>query len=274
VPLFVPHPAFDLPDAEALLWRSAPELPPPPDVYLDRAAEVRPPARTAVLLTRQEELVLFVRLNFARRRAAETADPGWAARARDLEDAVVRYNVGLVVSVAGHDEEAAAAGLATLLKAARHFDAARGWKFSTYAMRAVCRSISRLRARQARRIASSRAVICAGEKVLSLGDGSRSIVAHRAAREAERDAQREEERAERLRDAVSRAGLTPDERHVLSRRVGAEAKPPSFEAIGRELGFTKERARQLHAGALAKVRAAYEGQPPRSAPPEPSPRGA
>lgn len=268
---FVPHPAFDLPDAEALVWRSAPELPPPPDVYLDRAAEVRPPTRPSVLLTRQEELVLFVRLNYARRRAAETADPDWAARARDLEDAVVRYNVGLVMSVAGYDEEAEAEGLATLVHAARHFDAARGWKFSTYAMRAVCRSISRLRGRQARRAASGRAVLCAGDEALQQGESARSIAAHRAAREAERAAEREEERAERLRAAVARAGLTPDERHVLSRRVGVEGRPPSFEAIGRELGLTKERARQVHEGALAKVRAAYEVG---SAPPEPSPRGA
>lgn len=259
---FVPHPAFDLPDAESLVWRSAPELPPPSDVYFDRAAEVRSSTRPSVLLTRQKELVLFVRLNYARRRAAETADPDWAARARDLEDAVVRYNVGLVMSVAGYDEEAEAEGLATLVHAARHFDAARGWKFSTYAMRAVCRSISRLRGRQARRAASGRAVLCAGDQVLQQGESARSIAAHRAAREAERAAEREEERADRLRNAVARAGLTPDERHVLSRRVGAEGRPPSFESIGRELGLTKERARQLHEDALAKVRAAYEG--PRS----------
>src|SRR5690606_38630310 len=122
---------------------------------------------------KQEELVLFLRLNFARKRAHETADPTWAARARNLEDAVVRYNVGLVLSVARGDEETEAEGLATLVNAARHFDAARGWKFSTYAMRAVCRTISRLRTRQARRAAHERAVVCAGEEVLSLGDGTR-----------------------------------------------------------------------------------------------------
>jgi RNA polymerase sigma factor (sigma-70 family) len=268
---FVPHPAFDLPDAEALVWRSAPELPPPPDVYLDRAAEVRPPTRPSVLLTRQEELVLFVRLNYARRRAAETADPDWAARARDIEDAVVRYNVGLVMSVAGHDEEERAEGLSALVLATRNFDAARGWKFSTYAMRAICRRISRLRGRQARRAARSRAVVCAGDEVLQQGESARSMAAHRAAREAERSAGREEERAERLRDAVARAGLTPDERHVLSRRLSGDGKPAIFAEIARELGLTKDRTRLRYESALAKVRAAYEDG---SAPPEPSPRGA
>lgn len=255
-PPFVRHPAFDLPDAEELIWRTAPELPPPPDVQLDRAADVRPPARTAVLLTRGEELVLFLRLNFARKRAHETADPTWAVRARDLEDAVVRYNVGLVLSVARGDEEAEAEGLATLVNASRHFDAARGWKFSTYAMRAVCCTISRLRTRQARRAAHERAVVCAGEEVLSLGDGTRSLAAHREVREAER----EQDRAERLRDAVKAAGLTESERRVVALR----SDDLLYKDIGHRFGKTKEWARQQHQSALAKIRAAYLGEPPPS----------
>lgn len=253
-PPFVRHPAFDLPDAEELVWRTAPELPPPPDVQLDRAADARPPARPAVLLTRQEELVLFLRLNFARKRAHETADPTWAVRARDLEDAVVRYNVGLVLSVARGDEETEAEGLATLVNASRHFDAARGWKFSTYAMRAVCRTISRLRTRQARRAAHERAVVCAGEEVLSLGDGTRSVAAHRATQEAER----EQDRAERLRDAVKAAGLTESEQRVVTLR----SHDLLYKDIGHRFGKTKEWARQQHQSALAKIRAAYRGERP------------
>ena len=50
------------------------------------------------------------------------------------------------------------------------------------------------------------------------------------------------------------ATLTPRERLVIHKRYFEEAKQ-TFEAIGRELGLSKDRVRQLEAGALAKLNA-------------------
>lgn len=53
--------------------------------------------------------------------------------------------------------------------------------------------------------------------------------------------------------AQALAQLTPREKHVIQRRYFAEAGV-TFEAIGRELGLSKERARQLERAALEKIR--------------------
>jgi len=50
--------------------------------------------------------------------------------------------------------------------------------------------------------------------------------------------------------------LAANERTVLRRRFGLEGDPPeSLEAIGRRLGLTRERIRQIEGGALRKLRA-------------------
>ncbi|MBK8209671.1 MAG: sigma-70 family RNA polymerase sigma factor [Rhodospirillales bacterium] len=56
--------------------------------------------------------------------------------------------------------------------------------------------------------------------------------------------------ADALHTAV--AGLSPREQLVIRKRYLDEAKQ-TFEAIGRELGVSKDRARQLEARALAKL---------------------
>jgi RNA polymerase sigma factor (sigma-70 family) len=50
--------------------------------------------------------------------------------------------------------------------------------------------------------------------------------------------------------------LAENERRVLRRRFGLEgAEPQTLEAIGRQLGLTRERVRQIEAAALRKLRA-------------------
>lgn len=59
-----------------------------------------------------------------------------------------------------------------------------------------------------------------------------------------------------LADALHRAiaGLTPREQVVIRKRYFEDVRQ-TFEAIGRELGVSKDRARQLEARALAKLQA-------------------
>lgn len=49
--------------------------------------------------------------------------------------------------------------------------------------------------------------------------------------------------------------LAENERRVLRRRFGLEGSPETLEAIGRDLGLTRERIRQIEAAGLRKLRA-------------------
>jgi RNA polymerase primary sigma factor len=68
--------------------------------------------------------------------------------------------------------------------------------------------------------------------------------------------------AEEASDAVDRqkvrralGGLPERERRVIELRFGIDCEPHSLEAIGRELGLTRERVRQLESVSLAKLEA-------------------
>ena len=58
-------------------------------------------------------------------------------------------------------------------------------------------------------------------------------------------------RARAVREAL--ADLPERERRILELRFGLDGDPQSLEAIGRELGLTRERVRQLEAQALASL---------------------
>ena len=67
--------------------------------------------------------------------------------------------------------------------------------------------------------------------------------------------------AETLRNWLSNAlhGLNPRERYIVAeRKLREEGK--TLESLGAELGLSKERVRQLEAGAFAKMRRSLEGQ--------------
>ena len=71
------------------------------------------------------------------------------------------------------------------------------------------------------------------------------------------------EEAERiLRDAGVRravAALPERERRVVELRFGFDGESLTLEAIGRELGLTRERVRQLEQSAFAKLAGELEG---------------
>jgi RNA polymerase primary sigma factor len=49
------------------------------------------------------------------------------------------------------------------------------------------------------------------------------------------------------------AKLPERERRIIELRFGLDGEPQSLEAIGKELGFTRERIRQLEAQAFARL---------------------
>jgi len=88
-----------------------------------------------------------------------------------------------------------------------------------------------------------------GEGQATIGD----IVADRAADPAERLAPLFQARAD-LASVLD--DLAVNERTVLRRRFGLEGDPPqTLEAIGKELGYSRERIRQIEAAGLRKLRA-------------------
>lgn len=259
----VPHPLYDDPDAERLLLHEAPEVP-RPDAGWFAAMVAGEPGRGAQpgwTPSRAENHVVLVQLRYAERRAAAGPDADrWAVLAARLRDDAATANLALVVAMVhryGYGdsfEERLGQAMLAMAQAVRCFDPLRGVAFSTYAGRCIRAAFGKQRFQHARRAAKPAGVVsCPGEEALYADDAARALVAHRA----ERLAERERDRAEEVAEFVARA-LSPEERHVLSRRLWAEGRPPSFRTIGREVGLTGERARQMYEGALARLREEHE----------------
>jgi RNA polymerase sigma factor (sigma-70 family) len=210
------------------------------------------------LLTAARERALFLKFNFhkwqfvhARRRM----EPQFA-RARDLvalettlqrvidtKNAIVRANLRLVVSVARKHlrpglnlMELISDGNITLMRAVEGFDIHRGHRFSTYATLALMKGFARgvgqmLAARRSTRDAM----------LSDLADANGSACVERAAHRDE------------VRHALGR--LSERERSVILAHFGLEeSSPATYEEVGRRLGLSKQRVRQIEQGALAKMR--------------------
>ena len=103
------------------------------------------------------------------------------------------------------------------------------------------------------------ASVSLNQAVGSDGDGELGeLFADQTAVDPEEEAS-ESIRRQAVRDIVSR--LPERERRVIELRFGlADGEPWALEAIGRELGITRERVRQLEATALRKLERALAGE--------------
>jgi RNA polymerase primary sigma factor len=227
---------------------------------------------TTRALTREEEQVLFQRFNYCRYRlmrvlrrfrgsrltlAAARETLRWDELAREARDAIVEANLGLVPTmiersrITGVDfNELISEGHLALLRAVSKFDVSRGFKFSTYACRAILSSISRSVALSVRH----RSVFPTEfDPDLQKSDDL----------ERRRDVV-ESDCAEALNAILARnlALLTPAEKRVLHERFGVvfadrRARPvpaKTLREVADLFGLTKERVRQIQNKALDKLR--------------------
>ncbi len=267
---YVPHPDYRLAATEDQLFGPQAEPVPVPtwrqfDADGGRSVSIKPRAG----LTREQESVLFMRYNYARYRLAGLMRAqrrrfshargrralSWYRRAMENRSALASANMPLVVAMAKRTHinsvefgELISEGNMALLRAVENFDVTRGFKFSTYACRAILKSFGRL----ATSVGKYRQHFPTEfDPALEQSD------------EVERRHRDQRELAlEDLRRVLEHnaASLTRVEQAVLSARfaLAGRDRPRTLEEVGQMVGLSKERVRQVQIRSLSKIRAALD----------------
>jgi RNA polymerase primary sigma factor len=226
------------------------------------------------VLTAEQEQVLFLRFNYCRYRmmrvlrkfrgkrldAAATRELlHWEHRAQEYRTDIVRANTSLVLAMARRSRnngvelsELVSEGNLALLRCVDKFDAARGFKFSTYACRAILASFSRAGSKSARYRSQFPAPYDPAME--------RSDYLETKRQETEYDCVQE------IRRILfeNTADLSTVERQVLDARFSLNRTPKpgerrmTLDQVGSRLGVSKERVRQIQNQAMIKLRAALE----------------
>ena len=223
------------------------------------------------LMKAAEERLMFLRFNYCKKRlsamqkqirggelnvalAREFID--WHRKLEHFREYLVRTNLALVLAMAKRTRlgdtdfaEIVSEGNMALLRAVDKFSIDRGFKFSTYACRAILKAFSRT-AMKASKHRTRFPVEFEPEM-------EQSDWADRRRDEVEDDC------IDELKAIVDRnlADLSSVEQTVIRRRFNwkqAEESPLTLEEVGKIIGVTKERVRQIQNKALAKIRSVME----------------
>jgi RNA polymerase primary sigma factor len=272
---FVSHDLFEKPDAEAFLFGQVDELTASSTCFQDDGRLRIGTNNGDGHLTAAQEILLFQRYNFARMKIASfiqqsgTVDDAisfegaryllaWAHRAEAIRAQIVQANMPLVLAMgkrtrlSGLDpNEMISEGNLALLRSVNKFDCSRGFKFSTYACRAILKSFSRVAMRTARYRGHFPTEFDPSLEKGDFTDRMRDDLEARCVDE--------------IREILSenRASLSDVEQMVIRERFAldaltAPAKGRTLEQVGTMIGVTKERVRQIQNKALAKLRAVLE----------------
>jgi RNA polymerase sigma factor (sigma-70 family) len=271
---FIGSQEFEAPGADDYILHSVPSAPlrvEPPGMA--RRVPAGLPAYLAnlfrlPLLTREGEVVLFRRMNYLKykaRRVIDSLDPETAHaveldriealldHAARIKNELVQANLRLVVSIAKRHLsqgqglfELISDGNMSLMRAVDKFDYTRGFKFSTYASWAIMKNFAR----------SVPALYHQRERYQTGWD---ELLDHTRALPLE---ETESDYAAAVRGTLDRmlATLEPREQSILRQRFGLDGlgEPQTLEQIGRSLGVSKERIRQLESRAMHKLRGGFE----------------
>jgi len=279
---FIDSPAFYEEGAEKKIYEEV-EQPPKPDTtwyhpVMDDISSAR--NRTVksaqqVILTGAQEKILFHQFNYARYRVWKLQQDVWASptrlptpdqadetlrwhrRADRIREQIAETNLALVLAMAKRTRmsevdfaDLVSEGNMALLRAVDKFDAGRGYKFSTYACRAILKAFSR----QGMKLSKYR------QRFPTDFDPKleRSNFLETKRSTFEKDA------AEEVKRIVldNRADLTEVERTVIGHRFNLEGKnddkPMTLEQVGQIIGVTKERVRQIQNKAMEKIKEKLE----------------
>jgi RNA polymerase primary sigma factor len=265
---YMPHPSFDDPAVRALILGP---MPAPLDGRAPRKSKAPkglPPYLASLyevpLLGREPEAHLFRKMNYLKFLANQIRDKVDPTRARtaDLDEIerlqeealavknqIIRANLRLVVSIAKRHVgptnnffELVSDGNMSLIRAVEKFDYARGNKFSTYASWAIMKNFARTIPEENYR-------------------RDRFVTGHDEMFEAAADNRTDEHEYEtslkRMQEAVKGmlGRLDDRERRIIVSRYGLNgANEQTLEQLGKELGITKERVRQIESRAQDKLR--------------------
>lgn len=266
------HPAFDEPCAEERFLAPIPREAPRPRRKRhsdDSGVHLldNPPQPNS-----DRERRLFLRLNYCRFRIMQVVERFanrrltlaavaelelWHRRAAETRSDIVAANVPLVLAMAKRTRvtsvdfaELISEGNMALLRAVDKFDCSRGFKFSTYACRAILKAFSR----QGMKLSKYR------QRFPTDFDPALEKSNHLETLRR----QHELESAEEVKHVVlnNDADLTDVEQTVIHHRFGIDLpenqEPLTLEQVGQIIGVTKERVRQIQNKALEKIRLALE----------------
>jgi RNA polymerase primary sigma factor len=271
---YVAHPSFDDASATAEILGPMPDSAGPGNgtgTATSREIIPLPDAdyEGSKYLTREQEAHLFRKMNFLKYQAAQHREAINPSRARTAEldridellreagairNRIIRSDLGLVVSIvkrlAGPSQDffdLVAEGNVSLIRASEQFDFARGARFCTYATWAIINNF----ARRTRRNRSRHVQFATGRETLL-----QSLADHRATGPA--DTIDQVPSPEVIRKML--CCLNDREQTIIVSRYGLAADKQTLVQVGRELGISKERVRQLESRAMNKLRTLAEEQ--------------
>lgn len=283
---YIDHPDYHLPDAAERIYGAAeitrPDVtwyrPLMDDFIAARNRTVRTPkSQSTVLLTGAQERVLFMKYNFARFSVSEIQKRAgtraltltearevlqWHGIASRYREQLAETNLALVLAMAKRVRiseidfaDLISEGNMALMRSVDKFDCGRGFKFSTYACRAILKAFSR----HGIKVSTHRKRF--GSEYDPTFEKSNHLETVRATHEREC--------ADEVRHIVTanKADLSEIELQVIAHRFGvaggalgveadAAAANLTLEQVGQVIGVTKERVRQIQNKALEKIRAA------------------
>jgi RNA polymerase sigma factor (sigma-70 family) len=271
---FMDSPVFDRKNIEQELFdfESEPQLPlvswyqPTRDEAVDQTIAAAPQ-----LMKGNEERMMFLRFNYSKRQLCrlqklikksgltrKRADEFllWHRRFEHFREYLVRTNLALVLAMAKRTRlgdvdfaEIVSEGNMALIRAVDKFNIDRGFKFSTYACRAILKAFSRTALKASRHRTRFPVEFEPEMEKSDWQDRRRDAV--------------EEDCIDELKAIVDRnlADLSQVEETVIRRRFNwqqEEESPLTLEEVGQIIGVTKERVRQIQNKALAKIRGVLE----------------
>ncbi len=281
---YVANELFGKADARQVIFDQAPAIARPDTSWYhplmeNLTPETRVKTSGSTLLTAVQERALFLQFNYSRYMVAQLketiagatggavkAAPAremleWHRKSEHYRDQIAQTNLALVLAMAKRTRmsevdfsDLVSEGNMALLRAIDKFDVARGFKFSTYACRAILKAFSR----SGIKLSKYRQLFPTDfDPKLEKSDFMQKK------REGQEDDCVDEIR---LIMKDNRADLSDIEQEVIEHRFGLgkkvplepDANPLTLEQVGRIIGVTKERVRQIQNKALDKIRVTLE----------------